>query len=104
MSKTEQRASPQPRQTPGSSATLGTTTSFGGNILAMASITLNTGANVTGRVLARTGAVTLDTNNVNAVICGGGPVPTLSQWGVSFLAAALLGLGYLRLRRRVQVG
>jgi type VI secretion system secreted protein VgrG len=47
----------------GSSATLGTTTAFTGNILALASITLNTGANIEGgRALARNGAVTLDTN------------------------------------------
>lgn len=44
----------------GSSATLGTNTSFGGNILASTSITLTTGAGVTGRLLAQTGAVTLD--------------------------------------------
>ena len=49
----------------GSSATLGTTTSFAGNILALTSITLTTGASVTGRTLARNGAVTLDTNTVN---------------------------------------
>ena len=86
----------------GSSATLGTTTSFAGNILALSSITLNTGANVTARTLARNGAVTLDSNNVSVSSCAGGPgpVPTLPQWGVSFLAAGLLGLGYLRLRRR----
>lgn len=48
----------------GSSATLGTSTSFVGNILALTSITLTTGANVSGRVLARNGAVTMDTNNV----------------------------------------
>ena len=51
----------------GSSATLGTTTSFIGNILAFTSITLNTDANVTGRALAGLdpgggGAVTMDTN------------------------------------------
>jgi hypothetical protein len=50
----------------GSSATLGTHTSFAGNILALTSITLTTGANVSGRVLARNGAVTLDGNNVTA--------------------------------------
>src|SRR3984893_3226416 len=44
----------------GSSATLGTTSSFLGNILALTSITLTTGTNVTGRALARNGAVTLD--------------------------------------------
>lgn len=46
----------------GSSATLGTGTRFSGNILAYASITLNTGASLTGRALALNGAVTLDTN------------------------------------------
>ncbi|MET0876010.1 MAG: ice-binding family protein [Tardiphaga sp.] len=50
----------------GSSATLGTTTSFIGDILALTSITLNTGANITcGSALARNGAVTLDTNNIS---------------------------------------
>ena len=53
----------------GSSATLGTGTSFGGNILALTSITLTTGANMTGRALARNGAVTLDTNVVTASPC-----------------------------------
>jgi hypothetical protein len=48
----------------GSSATLGVNSVFKGNILAMASITVNTGASVEGRLLARTGAVTLDTNVV----------------------------------------
>jgi hypothetical protein len=50
----------------GSSATLGTGTSFTGNILALTSITVTTGARVTGRTLARNGAVTLDTNAVTA--------------------------------------
>jgi len=48
----------------GSSATLDTTSVFYGNILALTSITVNTGAQVTGRLLARNGAVTLDTNAV----------------------------------------
>lgn len=47
-----------------SSATLGTGTVFAGNILALSSITLTTSASVSGRALARNGAVTLDTNNV----------------------------------------
>lgn len=46
----------------GTSATLGTNTSFSGSILADQSITLNTGANLSGRALALNGAVTLDTN------------------------------------------
>jgi type VI secretion system secreted protein VgrG len=49
-----------------SSATLGTTTAFEGNILALDSITLNTGATIDcGRALAETGAVTMDTNTVS---------------------------------------
>lgn len=53
----------------GSSATLGTTTAFAGNILALQSITLNTGASLDGRALARNGAVTMDTNTVTPVAC-----------------------------------
>jgi type VI secretion system secreted protein VgrG len=45
----------------GSSATLGTLTRFSGNILAQESISLATGASLTGRALALTGAVTMDT-------------------------------------------
>jgi len=48
----------------GSSATIGTNSTFKGNILALTSITLNTGASLDGRALARTGAVTLDTTSV----------------------------------------
>jgi Ice-binding-like len=46
----------------GSSATLGTGSRFVGTIMALSSITATTGANVVGRLLARNGAVTLDTN------------------------------------------
>ena len=53
----------------GSSATLGTDTTFVGNILALTSITLNTGADVSGRALARNGAVTMDTNDVGFSGC-----------------------------------
>jgi len=50
----------------GSSATLDTTTSFEGNILALTSITLDTGAtDQCGRALANTGAVTMDTNTIS---------------------------------------
>jgi hypothetical protein len=60
----------------GSSATLGTTTAFEGNILALASITLNTGATIDcGRALAQTGAVTLDTNSIGSG-CAGLPAGT----------------------------
>ena len=48
----------------GSSATLGTNTFFSGTIMAEASITLQTGASLQGRALARTGGVTLESNVV----------------------------------------
>lgn len=49
----------------GSSATLGTTTAFEGHILALTSITMDTGATITdGSALARNGAVTLDANTI----------------------------------------
>jgi outer membrane autotransporter protein len=50
----------------GSSATIGTGTRFVGSILALTSITLTAGATLDGRALAINGAVTLDTNNVQA--------------------------------------
>lgn len=48
----------------GTSATLGTTSVFQGNILADQSITLETGAVLNGRGLTRIAAVTLDSNSV----------------------------------------
>ncbi len=47
----------------GSSATLGTGTTFRGNIAALTSITLVDNATMLGRALARNGAVSLGTNN-----------------------------------------
>jgi hypothetical protein len=49
----------------GSSATLGTNSIFKGTIMALQSITLNTGASLQGSALARNGAVTLDSSIVN---------------------------------------
>ncbi len=63
----------------GSSATLGTTTNFVGSILALQSITLNHGATIMGRALARNAAVTLDDNVITAPHCtiaGGGTTTT----------------------------
>src|SRR5450631_2270149 len=48
----------------GSSATLGTYSTLRGTVMALASITATTGATVDGRTLARTAAVTLDTNTI----------------------------------------
>lgn len=53
----------------GSSATLGTNSTFVGTIMALTSATLTTGASVDGRVLARNGAVTLDGNTVSKAVC-----------------------------------
>ena len=52
-----------------SSATLGTNSVFVGTILAEASIAAQTGTTVNGRLLARTGAVTLDDNVITANNC-----------------------------------
>ena len=59
----------------GSSATLGTGSSFKGTILALTSITVTTGVTVDGRVLARNGAVTLDTDTITRSACAA-PVAT----------------------------
>lgn len=53
----------------GSSATLGTGSTFVGTVLAHVSISAQTGAAITGRLLAATGAVTLDTNVLTAPNC-----------------------------------
>jgi type VI secretion system secreted protein VgrG len=85
----------------GSSATLGTTTQFQGNILALTSITLNSGASIgCGSALAINGAVTLD-NNVIGGGCGGrSAVPEPGTMG-------MLGTGLIILagaaRRRLRI-
>jgi HD-GYP domain-containing protein (c-di-GMP phosphodiesterase class II) len=48
----------------GSSATFGTTTQFAGTVIANISITATTGVAVAGRLIARNGAVTLDSNTI----------------------------------------
>jgi hypothetical protein len=103
----------------GSSATLGTTTTFAGNILARQSITLTTGARILcGRAIALVGAVTMDTNTVSNDCTGeagrgdfgshgfdggsGGPgganVPEPEVWSLMVLGFA--GLGAILRRHR----
>jgi hypothetical protein len=88
----------------GSSATLGTGTSFQGNILALTSITLTTAATVNGRTLARNGAVTLDSNLVGACVLApavlapvGGPF--LSGASLLLLGAIIAAFALFSLRR-----
>ena len=77
----------------GSSATLGTNTTFRGTILALASITVTTRTDIVGRALARNAAVTLDTNTITKATCapgttpGGGPPPggTPTENGAAFV-------------------
>ncbi|MFH0832878.1 MAG: ice-binding family protein [Candidatus Aenigmatarchaeota archaeon] len=64
-----------------SSATLGTNTQLTGNVLALTSISLQTGATLNGRALAQTGQVSLDDNTVTTSSCtsnGGGTGPPVS--------------------------
>lgn len=84
----------------GSSATLGTTTAFQGNLLAHTSITINDAATVQGRALAGIGAVTLDNNVLDAPVCGSTPTPSPpgtgsspGTGGASLGAASSLGTG-----------
>jgi hypothetical protein len=96
----------------GSSATLGTTTMFAGNILADQSITLNTGTSILcGRAIALNAAVTLDTNTISNNCAAGGDFSTgrLDYGSIGFSGGngaqsvpepgtiALLGLGLVGL-------
>ena len=87
----------------GSSVTLGTNTTFVGNIVALTSITLNTGATITcGRALARNGAVTLDNNTITLCVPGGGgggggDIPLNELFGEGVSAAQQAAFGASRL-------
>lgn len=111
----------------GSSATLGTSTVFAGNIIANQSITLNTTAKILcGRAIALNGAVTMDTNTISndntaenfgsgrsdfgsfgfsagsAASGGVASVPTLNEWGmiIFMVLVGVMSIYYLRRKRR----
>lgn len=80
----------------GSSATLGTGTAFQGHILALTTITLNTGATISrGSALARNGAVTLDHNTIDNTTCDVASVPDSGNSSAMFIVA-LLVMGAIR--------
>jgi hypothetical protein len=59
-----------------SSATLGTASTFVGTLVALADVTATTGAAIDGRLVARTGAVTLDNNRITAPVCAASSTAT----------------------------
>jgi hypothetical protein len=95
----------------GSSATLGTTTLFEGNIIALASVTMNTGSTIEcGRAIALTGAVTMDTNTIsndctntngsNGFNGGSNGIVTPLPAALPLFATGLGALGLLGWRRK----
>jgi hypothetical protein len=108
-----------------SSATINSGSTFLGNILALTNITMN--GNLTGRALARNGAVTIAGGGGSFAACGafatsGAPlpfpifgalgggggfvggttgIPTLSEWAMILLASILAIAGFATLRRRL---
>jgi type VI secretion system secreted protein VgrG len=103
----------------GSSATLGTTTDFYGTIIADASVTLNTGADINcGRAIALNAAVTMDTNTINTGNCSslfkttpepatislvstGALAAGAAAWDSTFAGIGLAG-AFAAIRRRMQ--
>lgn len=93
----------------GSSATFGTSSNFVGHVFALTSITANTTATFQGQLLARNGAVTLDTNTIVNDACAapavvvpptetGGQLPNTdaTDWFLPVtIGAGLLAIGAL---------
>ena len=91
----------------GSSVTLETDSNFVGHVLAMVSITANTGAKIQGQLLARTGAVTLDTNTITNDVClTAGLLPKTSTslygWLLTGIVLTLLGGLGLSIKKRYE--
>jgi len=75
------------------SATLGGSTAFQGNLMALTSITLVNGATVIGRVLARNGSVTLDNNVIDGRLCGSRSTVPLPSGGTPTGGSPTSGAG-----------
>jgi len=87
----------------GSSATLGGSSAFAGNVLASMSITLDTGTSVEGRLLAINGSVTLDSNTIT-VSAGGIPEPADAALLIAAIMTLAVGFRHvLRLRVHQQI-
>jgi hypothetical protein len=84
----------------GSSATLGTATAFTGHILALADITLTTGASLDGSALARNGRVTLDNNRITNLPCDDQGSTGVPDAGTTMLLLACASAPLLALSRR----
>ena len=85
-----------------SSATLDSVSNFVGSIMALASITVNSSDTINGRLLARTAAVTLIDDAINAPSCQTVATPLASPrvLGAAAGLAGLGGLGWFMVRRR----
>ncbi|MEV7733386.1 ice-binding family protein, partial [Streptomyces sp. NPDC088921] len=75
----------------GSSATLGTDSTFVGSIMALTSISATTGASIDGRALARNGSVTLDTNEITRPDCAAGTTGTTTAGTTGTTTAGTTG-------------
>ena len=91
----------------GSSATLFTTSTVPGTIIALTNIALQTGARLSGRAIARNAAVNLDSNTVGGCASGvvippgGGTAggPTLDSFGLAILMVLLAAAGVFAVNR-----
>lgn len=99
---------------PVGATTLGANSTFVGNILDAAGVTLGNLAVLQGRALAFGGTVTTDANTITVppacaapppptppgVLASAAAIPTLSEWGMIVLAMLLAMAGFAAIRRR----
>jgi hypothetical protein len=88
----------------GSSATLGSNSTFAGNILAFDNVALSAGAAIQcGRALSQNGGVTMDTNNISidVGVCEG--AVAVPEPGTATMLSLGVVLGLVGLRRKLKV-